>query len=71
MISRVFRSLRYRKNRFSFRFTGDDTDIDLEAHDPPEFCAWQWVDPEQVPELIVPFKKRVYRTVVEAFRELV
>lgn len=56
---------------FLARFTGDDTDIDLEAHDPPEFCAWQWVDPEQVPELIVPFKKRVYRTVVEAFRELV
>jgi len=53
------------------RFTGSDADIDLEAHDPPEFCDWKWVDPEQLPELIVPFKKRVYRAVVEAFRELV
>ena len=53
------------------RFTGADEDIDLEAHDPPEFCDWKWVEPEQLPELIVPFKKRVYRTVVDAFRELV
>lgn len=56
---------------FLARFGGNDADIDLEAHDPPEFCDWKWVEPEQLPELIVPFKKRVYRTVVEAFRELV
>lgn len=53
------------------RFTGTDGDVNLEAHDPPEFCDWKWVDPEDLPELIVPFKKRVYRAVVEAFRELV
>ena len=56
---------------FCARFSGDDSDVDLEAHDPPEFCEWKWVDPEELPELIVPFKKRVYRTVVDAFRELV
>ena len=56
---------------FLARFGGTDADIDLDAHDPPEFCDWKWVEPEQLPELIVPFKKRVYRTVVEAFRELV
>ncbi|QPD00178.1 MULTISPECIES: RNA pyrophosphohydrolase [Qipengyuania] len=56
---------------FLARFTGEDHHIDLEAHDPPEFCDWKWVEPDQLPELIVPFKKRVYRTVVEAFRELV
>jgi len=55
---------------FFARFTGDDIDIDLDAHDPPEFCEWKWVEPDQLPELIVPFKKRVYRTVVEAFRDL-
>ena len=53
------------------RVQGSDTDIDLEAHDPPEFCDWKWVEAEQLPDLIVPFKKRVYRAVVEAFRELV
>jgi putative (di)nucleoside polyphosphate hydrolase len=53
------------------RFTGTDGDIDLEAHDPPEFCEWKWVEPEELPNLIVPFKKRVYRSVVEMFRELI
>ncbi len=56
---------------FLARFSGADGDIDLEAHDSPEFCDWKWIEPDQLPELIVPFKKRVYRTVLEAFRELV
>ena len=56
---------------FLARFSGADEDIALEAHDPPEFCDWKWVDAEQLPELIVPFKKRVYRAVLEEFRELV
>ena len=56
---------------FLARFSGSDEDIDLNAHDPAEFCDWKWAEPEQLPELIVPFKKRVYRAVVEAFRELV
>jgi putative (di)nucleoside polyphosphate hydrolase len=53
------------------RFTGSDDEIDLDAHDPAEFCEWKWVDPELLPELIVPFKKRVYRAVLEEFRELI
>ena len=53
------------------RFTGSDTDIDLEAHDPPEFLAWKWVEPDELPELIVPFKRRVYRAVLDEFRELI
>ena len=53
------------------RFTGSDDDIDLEAHDPPEFLAWKWVEPDELPELIVPFKRRVYRSVLDEFRELI
>ena len=53
------------------RFTGADADIHLERHDPPEFCEWQWVAPAQLPDLIVPFKKRVYRAVLEEFRDLI
>ncbi len=53
------------------RFTGTDADIDLDAHDPPEFCDWKWVEPDQLPDLIVPFKKRVYRAVLEEFRDLI
>jgi len=53
------------------RFAGEDADIHLERHDPPEFSHWQWVSPDDLPELIVPFKKRVYRSVLEEFRELI
>ncbi len=53
------------------RFTGSDEDVNLNAHDPAEFCDWKWVEVDELPVMIVPFKKRVYRTVVEAFRELV
>lgn len=56
---------------FLARFNGEDHHIDIEAHDPPEFSEWQWTDPDLLPDLIVPFKKRVYRAVLEAFRDLV
>ncbi|NTZ43068.1 RNA pyrophosphohydrolase [Altererythrobacter sp. SALINAS58] len=65
---------RYRGQRQTWylaRFTGEDSDIDLNAHEHPEFCEWQWLDPEQLPEMIIPFKKRVYRSVLEAFRDIV
>ncbi|WP_432202009.1 RNA pyrophosphohydrolase [Erythrobacter sp. W53] len=52
---------------FLARFDGEDVDIDLEAHDPPEFCEWQWLSPQEVPALIVPFKREVYEQVVAAF----
>lgn len=53
------------------RFGGEDSDIRLDAHDPAEFCEWRWVEPEQLPDLIVPFKKRVYHQIVEEFRDLI
>ncbi len=53
------------------RFVGDDSHIQLDAHDPAEFEEWKWVEPDLLPDLIVPFKKRVYRTVLEEFRDLI
>ena len=53
------------------RFTGDDGDVRLDAHDPAEFFEWKWLDPEALPEMIVPFKRRVYRAVLEEFRALI
>jgi putative (di)nucleoside polyphosphate hydrolase len=57
-----------RQTWYLVRFTGEDSDIDLEAHEHPEFCEWKWVDPELLPELIVPFKREVYATIVAGFR---
>ena len=57
-----------RQTWYLARFTGSDADIDIAAHDPPEFCEWKWVEPALLPELIVPFKREVYAAVVEGFR---
>ena len=57
-----------RQSWYLVRFTGSDSDIDIGAHEHPEFCEWKWVDPELLPDLIVPFKRTVYRTIVETFR---
>ena len=65
---------RYRGQRqtwFLARFTGEEHDVRLDAHDPPEFCDWRWVEPELLPNLIIPFKKPVYRAVLEEFRGLI
>src|ERR1700693_777367 len=63
---------RYRGQRqkwFLMRFTGEDGDIDPAAAEHPEFDAWEWVAPELLPELIVPFKRRLYLDVLAEFRE--
>jgi len=57
-----------RQSWFLVRFTGEDSDIDLDAHEHPEFCEWKWVDPELLPDLIVPFKREIYRAIVTEFR---
>jgi putative (di)nucleoside polyphosphate hydrolase len=54
---------------FAFRFTGTDADIDLDAHQ-PEFWRWRWARPEEVLELIVPFKRKVYEAVLAEFADL-
>jgi putative (di)nucleoside polyphosphate hydrolase len=56
---------------FLGRFLGQDADVNLEAHDPPEFHAWRWIAPEQLPELIIPFKRAVYEEVLAEFRGLI
>jgi putative (di)nucleoside polyphosphate hydrolase len=56
-----------RQSWFLCRFTGRDEDIDLNtAH--PEFRAWKWADPDELPATIVPFKKKLYEDVLTAFR---
>ncbi|MFN3818784.1 RNA pyrophosphohydrolase [Blastomonas sp.] len=64
---------KYRGQRqfwFLMRFMGTDADIDIET-DHPEFRTWRWVPAESLEGLIVPFKRRLYRAVVEEFRPLI
>jgi putative (di)nucleoside polyphosphate hydrolase len=55
---------------FAFRFTGVDSDIDLEGAHSTEFDAWKWVGMAELPGLIVPFKRHVYEQVAAKFRHL-
>ncbi len=56
---------------FAFRFTGAESEIDLEAHGEIEFDAWRWGPLSDAPDLIVPFKRACYEEVVAAFAPLV
>jgi putative (di)nucleoside polyphosphate hydrolase len=63
---------RYRGQRqkwFAARFQGADSDIDI-ATPHQEFDAWRWAPIDQLPQLIVPFKRDLYRRIVEEFRHL-
>ena len=70
LIGKVWKG-RYRGQRqrwFLFRFTGADHDIDIRtAH--PEFRAWRWAAPADLPEMIVPFKRALYEQVLAAFSD--
>lgn len=50
------------------RFLGDDRDVDI-ATEHPEFSAWKWVEPARLPDLIVPFKRDLYRRLLAEFSD--
>lgn len=55
------------------RFEGADSEIDIgprEGH-VQEFDAWRWAKLEELPALVVPFKRAVYRSVVQELGALV
>ena len=52
-----------RQKWYALRFHGTDADVNIAtAH--PEFRAWKWAAPEQLPDLIVPFKRALYGQIV-------
>jgi putative (di)nucleoside polyphosphate hydrolase len=53
---------------FLARFLGQDEDVNI-ATPEPEFRAWKWAEPAELPAMIVPFKKKLYEDLVEAFRD--
>jgi putative (di)nucleoside polyphosphate hydrolase len=57
-----------RQRWFLFRFTGADGDVNIATAE-PEFRAWRWADPADLPELIVPFKRALYQRLLEIFAE--
>ena len=54
----------------AMRFTGEESDINLNADDLPEFSAWQWVALNETLDLIVPFKRNTYERVITMFKNI-
>jgi putative (di)nucleoside polyphosphate hydrolase len=56
---------------YALAFTGRDSEIDIA---PPghkqEFIEWRWEPMKNLPDLIIPFKRKVYERVVHEFAHL-
>ena len=57
-----------RQTWFLARFLGEDEDVGIDTPD-PEFRAWKWADPKELPTMIVPFKKALYEQLLNAFAQ--
>ena len=55
---------------FAFRFEGEEDEIDIAnpaGGHKAEFDSWRWAPLADAPELIIPFKREVYREVARLF----
>jgi putative (di)nucleoside polyphosphate hydrolase len=59
-----------RQHWFLMRFKGTDADVNIET-DHQEFSRWQWIAPNNLPQLIVPFKRRLYENILAEFTDLI
>jgi putative (di)nucleoside polyphosphate hydrolase len=61
-----------RQKWFALRFTGRDDEVDpltTRNGQPPEFDQWRWERLDCVADLVVPFRREVYRAVAQHFAE--
>ena len=61
-----------RQKWFALRFTGSEDEIDPltpRNGQPAEFDAWRWERLDHVADLVVPFRREVYRVVAREFAE--
>ena len=71
--SQTHRLAKFRGQRqkwFALRFTGNESEIDpLKPRNgqPAEFDGWRWERLDRVADLVVPFRREVYRSVARAF----
>ena len=56
---------------FLLYFKGSSKDFIFTNQKHPEFCGARWVAPKKVPYLVIPFKRRVYRQVLNEFKPII
>jgi len=55
---------------FITRFTGDESEINLNTSH-PEFIEWKWIKIDNLPYVIVDFKKKVYEKLVVELKKFI
>lgn len=74
LLGRVWKG-RYRGQKqrwFVMRFKGQDADINITPDDPKmiEFDAWRWAEVDELMDAVIPFKREVYRALLNEFAAL-
>ena len=54
---------------FAFIFEGVNKDINVGTEN-PEFSDWKWMEYNQLLENTVPFKKKIYKKILEEFKNI-
>ena len=52
-----------RQKWFIVKFTGDESEININTKH-PEFKEWKWIEMDKLPDVIVDFKKDVYKKIL-------
>ena len=55
---------------FVVRFTGEESEINLKTKH-PEFIEWKWVEMDELPKIIVDFKKDVYEKLLLELKKFI
>ena len=59
-----------RQKWFITKFLGKDDEINLDTQH-PEFIDWKWIDPKDLPEVIVGFKKELYLNLLKEINQVI
>ena len=55
---------------FITKFTGEDSEINLKTNN-QEFIDWKWIFPNELPTVIVDFKRELYIKLLEKIKEVI
>tara|TARA_Y100000389_G_C17377594_1_gene472517 strand:- start:127 stop:597 length:471 start_codon:yes stop_codon:yes gene_type:complete len=55
---------------FVVKFIGNDKEININTKN-PEFIEWKWIDFKELPNVIVDFKKHIYKDLVKELNSII
>ncbi|MBD1146900.1 RNA pyrophosphohydrolase [Pelagibacterales bacterium SAG-MED28] len=59
-----------RQKWFITKFLGKDDEINLDTQH-PEFIDWKWINPNDLPDVIVDFKKELYLNLLKEINQVI